>query len=238
MSSTVAVLGHVPAELAGWVDGARSSLAWMGELDEALSGADWVIDAGMERQSEKCARLRRLETMGVRSVLSASNTVTRAAQVAALSGTLHVVGIDPLLMMCGAKTQTVVGATASDLLWLTAIWPERRFVPVADAVGLIFSREILPVINEAVDFLHRDLLPEDIDRAVQLGLNYPRGPFVWAELFGWEAVYYGLKALEDTYGPRFRPHPWIRSRVARGWDGGTTDNDWYIPGGKGRHNDA
>jgi 3-hydroxybutyryl-CoA dehydrogenase len=55
--------------------------------------------------------------------------------------------------------------------------------------------------------------PDDIDAAMRLGLNHPRGPFEWLDELGAERVLATLDALGDELGPdRYRAAPLLRRR--------------------------
>jgi len=59
--------------------------------------------------------------------------------------------------------------------------------------------------------------PADIDRAVQLGLGYPRGPLVWGDAIGAPTVRRILDALLQATGdPRYRASTWLTRRAALG----------------------
>lgn len=212
INGDVFIFGAPAVHLPGWQSGSAHRI-----MPENGSAAPHphanLIDAALGPLEGKRERLQLWAHSGATRVLSASTTATVAAQESWVSARMHIVGIDPLLMAAGGQTVTVAGANAGDLEWLQSLWPDRTFVGVADAIGQVFSREILPIVNEAVDFVARGVPQDDIDRGTKLGLNYPKGPLEWAELFGWDAVYWGLAALADMYGPRFRPHPWIRAQV-------------------------
>ena len=48
--------------------------------------------------------------------------------------------------------------------------------------GFIFPRTIVQIINEAHFALEEKIASrEDIDRAMKFGVNYPKGPFEWAQ---------------------------------------------------------
>lgn len=201
-------------ECLAWQQGAAQPLEWLDDhMLVQATGAPVVIEASLGPLKAKRQRLEQLDALGVERVLTASTTATVAAQCSWGRGRLPLSGVDPLLMMAGGQVQTLVHGDGVVQETLSQIWPDRTFVDARDSVGLVFSREILPIINEAAAFLERDIPSEQLDQALRLGLNYPRGPIAWAELFGWPAVYWGLRALEDMYGPRFRPHPWIRRQV-------------------------
>ena len=189
-------------------------LSWEMADEGARRHADLVIDGCLGPLSLKRAHLQMIAQMGGKRILTASVTATiRAQERWIASSEVHLIGYDPLLMRAQGTRQTVVAANSSNLLLLESLWPDTSFISVRDAVGLIFSREILPLINEAVAFVARGYEAHAVDRGMRLGLNYPMGPMAWADLFGWQSVYYGLLAMQDMYGERFRPHPWIRSQL-------------------------
>ncbi|MCI4669143.1 MAG: 3-hydroxyacyl-CoA dehydrogenase family protein [Bacteroidia bacterium] len=78
---------------------------------------------------------------------------------------------------------------------------------VADRVGMVTPRVILPIINEAfVMWQEGTAEPTDIDVAMKLGTNYPKGPVSWANEIGLRNVVDVLDALDkDLGGNRFRP---------------------------------
>lgn len=76
---------------------------------------------------------------------------------------------------------------------------ELGFTPVETTIvscGFIFPRTIVQIINEAYCALADGVASkEDIDRAMKFGVNYPKGPFEWAE--GREEVVRAL--LEELF---------------------------------------
>ncbi len=213
MSSRVWYIGGTDQEYRAWVDmGAPVARLSDDALDETR-GAAWVIEGTVGPLASKRRRLQRLSGLGYAHILTAANTATLAAQTRWMGSTVRLIGYDPLLVMAQGSVQTLVSSRPDDTEGLQGLFPGRRWHEVADQVGLVFSREILPIINEAAAFAAQGLTSAEIDQAMRLGLNYPRGPFAWAEVFGWDSVYWGLRAMEDMYGPRFRPHPWIRHQI-------------------------
>ncbi|NMP20952.1 3-hydroxyacyl-CoA dehydrogenase family protein [Sulfobacillus harzensis] len=210
---TVFAVGGTVQERERWSDTFKGRVAWLDDDQlDAASSASLVVEISLGPLTDKRRRLRELANRRVKRIVSAASTATVHAQRIWMDESVPILGLDPLLVMAGGRTQTVSGS--DDMLpWLHDLWPDWAFRRVDDTVGLIFSREILPIINEAAAFFEQGLTARDIDQGVRLGLNYPRGPIQWAEHFGWPAVYWGLRALEDMYGPRFRPHPWIRREV-------------------------
>jgi 3-hydroxybutyryl-CoA dehydrogenase len=91
-------------------------------------------------------------------------------------------------------------------------------VPVSvirDSTGLVAQRVVATIINIACDIAQQRIAtPEDVDRAVVLGLGYPHGPLAWGDRLGPVTVLEILEAIHGLSGdPRYRPSPWLRRRA-------------------------
>jgi len=105
-------------------------------------------------------------------------------------------------------------------------WPE---VPKSAGERIDVVALLAPAINEAAYLLREDIATrEDIDKAVKLGLNWPKGPLEFADEFGIDAV---VKALEEwkqkTGFEEFEPDPLLRDMVAKGKLGKKTGEGFY-----------
>ncbi len=89
---------------------------------------------------------------------------------------------------------------------------------VGDAPGLVLGRIVCQLINEACFALAEGVgTAGDIDTAMRLGYNYPRGPLEWADLIELDHVLVTLDALyEERREPRYRAAPLLRRMVAEG----------------------
>lgn len=83
----------------------------------------------------------------------------------------------------------------------------------------IFNRILAQLINEASDALLFGIATkEDIDLAMTLGVNYPKGLLKWADEIGLINVVNQLKALYDEYGEeRYRISPMLKRMAEKGW---------------------
>ena len=86
---------------------------------------------------------------------------------------------------------------------------------VADVPGLVVARTVAMLINEASDAVHQGVCSaQGADDAMQLGVNYPAGPFQWLAQWGAPAVVRLLDHLDAHYrGERYRVSPGLRHRV-------------------------
>jgi 3-hydroxybutyryl-CoA dehydrogenase len=87
--------------------------------------------------------------------------------------------------------------------------------PIHDSAGFIAQRILATIINIACDIAQQRIAtPKDIDRAVQLGLNYPHGPLAFGDLIGPARIHAILLHLQAASGdPRYRPSPWLSRRA-------------------------
>jgi 3-hydroxybutyryl-CoA dehydrogenase len=94
-------------------------------------------------------------------------------------------------------------------------------VPVSvinDSPGFVAQRVVAHIVNVGCDICQmRIAAPADLDRAVVLGLGYPRGPLAMGDAIGPQKI---LTVLENMHAvfqePRYRPSPWLRRRAQLG----------------------
>ena len=94
-------------------------------------------------------------------------------------------------------------------------------VPVSvinDSPGFVAQRVVAHIVNVGCDIVQmRIASPEDLDRAVELGLGYPRGPLALGDALGAAKVLQVLQAMYDFHQePRYRPSPWLIRRARLG----------------------
>ena len=85
--------------------------------------------------------------------------------------------------------------------------------PIDDTPGLVVARVVSMIVNEAWEAAHLGVAsPADIDSAMQLGTNYPLGPFAWSQRWSEAAVLQVLDALHAEYGDvRYRASRRLRA---------------------------
>jgi 3-hydroxybutyryl-CoA dehydrogenase len=78
-------------------------------------------------------------------------------------------------------------------------------------------RVISCIVNEAYLALSEGVATtEDIDRAMKLGANYPKGPFEWADEIGPTQILQTLDSLRSTHGEAYLAAPNLRElRIRR-----------------------
>jgi 3-hydroxybutyryl-CoA dehydrogenase len=88
---------------------------------------------------------------------------------------------------------------------------EENEIGLSEDVSL---RVISCIVNEAFLALSEGVATaEDIDRAMKLGANYPKGPFEWVEEIGAHSIVETLDSLRAAYGDAYLAAPALRERA-------------------------
>jgi len=93
----------------------------------------------------------------------------------------------------------------------------KEVVVIKESPGFITSRINAMIGNEAFYMLQEGVAsPQDIDKALKLGLNHPMGPFEMVDLVGLDTRLHILEYLHKTLGEKFRPAPLMVQYVKAG----------------------
>jgi 3-hydroxybutyryl-CoA dehydrogenase len=89
---------------------------------------------------------------------------------------------------------------------------------INDSPGFVAPRILAMIVNLACEIAQIGIgTPEDIDVAMRLAQNYPRGPFEWGEWLGPRRVHDMLRQMQEITGSdRYRPSLWLRRRALLG----------------------
>ncbi|MRS15751.1 3-hydroxyacyl-CoA dehydrogenase PaaC [Enterobacteriaceae bacterium RIT691] len=120
---------------------------------------------------------------------------------------------DSNVVVIAAAASNRLESTEKAIYWLQQ--QGKKVLLVADYPGLLVWRTVAMLVNEALDALQKGVASEaDINIAMRLGVNYPRGPLQWGEQLGWQRVLALLENLQRHYGEeRYRPCSLLRQRA-------------------------
>jgi 3-hydroxybutyryl-CoA dehydrogenase len=178
------------------------------------------IDFSAKRKNlEKLAK----ELPETAPILSSSITVTATEQSAWIAGKHRLVGIAAFPTIIEKPIVEVAPTIYSPKETLEVI---SRFFRtsgkdieiVQDRIGMVLPRILCQVINEAAFAIMEDIAaPQDIDKALTLGMHFPHGPIAWAERIGLDQVYAVLAALHaDLQEERYRIAPLLKQMASTG----------------------
>jgi 3-hydroxybutyryl-CoA dehydrogenase len=214
-------LGKVSA---GDAEAALGRLEYAGSIGEAAREADLVIEAAPEEMESKIEIFTLLDKICRPHTILASNTsslsITEIASVTYRAPKcLGMHFFNPVHKM---KLLEIVRALESDDDTVaTATEVGRRMgkevVVIKESPGFITSRINAMIGNEAFYLLQEGIAsPEDIDKALKLGLNHPMGPFELVDLVGLDTRLHILEYLHRSLGEKYRPAPLLVQYVKAG----------------------
>jgi 3-hydroxybutyryl-CoA dehydrogenase len=194
------------------------------ELEAAARQADFVIEAIPEDVGLKLKLFGRLDAAARPEVVLATNTsalsVTEIA--AATRDPRRVLGMHFFNPVPKMKLVEIVRALDSSDEAVEATRDVARrmgkeAVLVKESPGFITSRINAMIGNEAFFMLQEGVAsPEDIDKALKLGLNHPMGPFEMIDLVGLDTRLAVLQFLHKSLGEKYRPAPLLVQYVKAG----------------------
>ncbi len=131
------------------------------------------------------------------------------------------VAVDPLFGFAKRRTLMTTPATQREARDAAHALLASDGTPVSvinDSPGFVAQRVVAHIVNVGCDIAQmRIAKPDDLDRAVVLGLGYPRGPLAMGDALGAARILTVLEAMHDFYQePRYRPSPWLRRRARLG----------------------
>jgi 3-hydroxybutyryl-CoA dehydrogenase len=207
------------------------------DLGEAAPLADIVIEAIVEQLEPKRELFRTLDVICRREAVLASNSssmgISRIA--AGLEGAHRCCNMHffyPVLVM--ELVEVVKGPETDEATMEVAMEFSRQIgrVPVRinkEIDGFIVNRILHHASQEAYRLLDAGVATfEDIDTAIEKGLNWPMGPFRLGDFSGLDVTYNARRHIYDTTGdPRYRPSDQLRAKVEAGKLGRKTGEGWY-----------
>lgn len=215
-------------------DAALGRISMTTDLKQAVSGVDLVIEAIPERMDLKKQVFKELDELCAPATILASNTSSLSiTEIGSLTKRQDkVVGMHfffPVAVM--RLIEIVRGANTSEET-LTVIKDlaksfGKETVVLNDSPGFITSRMIIVMINEAAKMVHEGVATaEEVDRAIELGLNHPMGPLKIADT-NLEISLNGLNYFRQELGEAYRPCPLIKKMCNAGQLGVKTGRGFY-----------
>ncbi len=173
-------------------------------VELVTSGPELVLGLTFLDPVKKAEYLSKFET----NVPIVCNTLTMSATTAhhAVKKGMHIIGV-PILPNYFARQKSVeyslpFGVTeVPDVLNAFFTTLNKTGEKINDAIAGVFPRTLAMIINEAAFAVQESVATAaDIDTAMKLGTNYPKGPLAWCDEIGAPAIVAILDALAREYG--------------------------------------
>ncbi len=210
------------------------------DISEAAKEADLVIEAIIEDMKVKKGLFKELDEACPPHTILASNTsaLSITEMASATERPDKVVGLHffnpPYAMklvevISGKQTSEKTMKIADEF----AVSLDKETVEVKDTPGFIVNRILGAAMGEALYLLEEGIASaEDIDKACELGLNWPMGPFRLADYVGLDIALDTAKTITKALGEEYirkRSHPsrLLEKKVKAGYLGIKSRKGFY-----------
>ncbi len=191
-----------------------------------FAGADFVIEAIFEDLGLKKELFANLDRICRPEVVLATNTSSMSITeiAAATKRPSNVVGMhffNPAQVM--RLVEVIHGLQSSDeairiTMALAESFGKTAIAVKKDSPGFIVNRILLPMMAEAIKVVEEGIAsPEEVDKAITLGLNHPMGPFTLMDFTGVDVCHNVLEYFHREFGqPQYAPPLLIKQMVRAG----------------------
>lgn len=214
---------------------AKNNLSYESDLEKAAKQADFVIEAVPEVKKIKQDVFQKLDQFTRKDVVLATNTSTMSpTEIGSYTNrpdkviAMHFFNPVHLMKLVEIARGLETSDETAETVVKIAKQMNKEVVTINEFPGFVTSRISSMVGNEAFNMLMEGVgTPEEIDKAIELGLNYPMGPFKLGDLVGLDTRLSNLEYLHSTLGERFRPSPLLVKYVKAGRLGRKTGKGVY-----------
>ena len=216
-------------------EAALGRLTLVTELDD-LASCQLVIEAAFEDLAVKRELFGALERIVTPDAILATNTsALSVTEIASATSTpervvgMHFFNPAPVLPL----VEVIRTALTSDGVFDAAYAFVQRIgkEPVAcnDTPGFVVNRILIPLLNDCVRVLDEARVsPDDVDRAMRFGANWPIGPCALIDLIGVDVHVHASEALHAALGEeRMAPPDRLRRMQADGHLGRKAGRGFY-----------
>lgn len=206
-------------------------------LAEAVGDADLIIEAVTEDENLKTNLLGEVSEKAPSHSVITSNTSSISITLLGSAtnrpeGTCGMHFFNPPQLM--KLVEIIRGAKTSDQTVKTIESVAKRMgketvIVKKDSPGFIVNRILVPALNEAIYLIHEGVAtPEDVDKAMKLGLNWPMGPFTLLDYVGLDTTLSIIDVfLREFQDSKYRPCPLLKQMVRGGLLGRKSGRGFY-----------
>jgi len=179
-----------------------------------LAGCDVVIEAIVEDLGAKLELFHALEAVSRDSAVLATNTsalsvtaIARACKHPERVVGMHFFNPAPVLPLVEVVRTELASEEAVETAYGLAERLRKEPIRCNDTPGFVVNRILIPLLNDCVRVLDEaGVSPQDLDKAMTRGVNWPIGPCALIDLIGVDIHVHASEALHDALGePRMAP---------------------------------
>ncbi|MBS3794312.1 MAG: 3-hydroxybutyryl-CoA dehydrogenase [Candidatus Thorarchaeota archaeon] len=206
------------------------------DLEEAVSDADLIIEAVPEIVKLKLEVWEDVEGLAKEEAVFASNTSSISiTQMGAVTKRpekfigMHFFNPVPVMKLIEIIRGAATDDDTVEVIESVAAELGKETVLVEEAPGFAVNRLLVPAINEAIFAIQEGVASvADMDKSIELGLNWPMGPLKLADFVGLDTLLhiadYFVEEFKDS---KYRAPPLLRKLVRAGWVGRKAGKGFY-----------
>jgi 3-hydroxybutyryl-CoA dehydrogenase len=200
-------------KLCSKVDGADPSRVKVTTDPSDLSSSDLIVEAVVEELEPKTTLVRMVGEAASEADLATTTSSLSLDELGARGGhperTFGLHPFNPVVRMELIEL-CIPDAARDEIAPRARTWCEsigKTVVEVPDEPGFVVNRLLFPYLFDAVRLIEQTgMAPEDVDRCMTLGANYPMGPLALLDLIGVDvAIAIGEALYEDSREEHHRP---------------------------------
>jgi 3-hydroxybutyryl-CoA dehydrogenase len=194
-------------------DASLGRLTLTTELDD-LDGCDLVIEAVVEELGVKQEVFAELDgIVGADAILATNTSALSVTEIASASARpervvgMHFFNPAPVLPLVEVVRTELTDPAVFEAAYALAQRLGKEPIACNDTPGFVVNRILIPLLNDCVRVLDEARVsPEDVDRAMRFGTNWPIGPCALIDLIGVDVHVHASEALYDALRePRMAP---------------------------------
>jgi 3-hydroxybutyryl-CoA dehydrogenase len=191
----------------------------------ALAECDLVIEAVIEDLATKAAVFKELDSLlGPEAILATNTSALSVTQIADVTGRpdrvvgMHFFNPAPVLKLVEVVRTAHTSDEAFDAAYAFAQKLGKEPIACNDTPGFVVNRILIPLLNDCVRVIDEARVsPEDVDRAMTYGANWPIGPCALIDLIGIDIHVHASEALAGALGEeRMAPPPRLLRMLEEG----------------------
>ena len=206
------------------------------DMKEAVENADLIIEAVPENPRIKKTVLTEADKYAKEDAIISSNTssisITELASYVQRPEKfcgMHFFNPPQLMKLVeiirGARTSD---ETINTIVAVSSKMGKETVVVKKDSAGFIVNRILVPALNEAFNLVWEGVAdPEDIDKAIKLGLNWPMGPLTLVDYLGIDTTLAIAEVLQKELGSKYSPSPLLKQMTRANLLGRKTGKGFY-----------
>jgi|SRR5699024_1012084 len=213
----------------------KNRIEYSSDIEYSSKKADFVIEAVPEVMDLKKNIFQQLNNFTKKDVVLATNTSAKSpTEIGSFTDkpdkviAMHFFNPVPKMKLIEVIKGLETSEETVDIIQKVSKKMRKDTVIVNEFPGFVTSRISALVGNEAFNMLMEGVgTAEEIDKAIELGLNFPMGPFKLGDIVGLDVRLNNLKYMHESLGENYRPSPLLVKYVQAGRLGVKTNKGVY-----------